>query len=56
VTGRAVVRVGSQDHVVKPGTLLFVPAGVEHRFHSITDDVTLLVLFTPAEGTTASDT
>jgi hypothetical protein len=31
--------------------ILFVGAAVRHRFHSITDDLTALVFFAPAEGT-----
>jgi mannose-6-phosphate isomerase-like protein (cupin superfamily) len=30
-----------------PGSVLFVPAGEEHRFVDITDDLTLLVIFAP---------
>ncbi|MBN8822085.1 MULTISPECIES: cupin domain-containing protein [unclassified Spirosoma] len=30
---------------VKPGDLLFVPAGVEHRFENFTDDFATWVLF-----------
>ena len=36
---------------VAPGHLLSVPARVEHRFHSVTEDLLLLVFFAPAEGT-----
>jgi hypothetical protein len=31
-------------------TVLFVPAGEAHRFHDITEDLTLLVIFGPAYG------
>jgi quercetin dioxygenase-like cupin family protein len=48
--GRARFRVGSEDHEVRPGTLLFVPARQAHFFHAIEDDLTLLVIFGPAEG------
>ncbi|QJW89584.1 cupin domain-containing protein [Spirosoma taeanense] len=30
---------------VKPGDLLFVPAGIEHRFENFTDDFATWVLF-----------
>ncbi len=33
---------------VSPGSVIFVPAGEEHRFIDITEDLTLLVLFAPA--------
>jgi len=51
VSGRGMLRVGQADHVVQPGTVLFVAAGEEHRFHSITEEMTALVFFAPAEGT-----
>jgi mannose-6-phosphate isomerase-like protein (cupin superfamily) len=34
---------------VTPGTAVFVPAGVEHHFHSITAELQVLVIFAPAE-------
>jgi len=34
--------------------VLFVPARVEHRFHSITEDLVVLVVFAPAEGSRAA--
>ena len=50
VSGRGQIRIGSDDSPVKPGTVVFVKAGVEHRFHSITEELTLLVFFSPAES------
>jgi mannose-6-phosphate isomerase-like protein (cupin superfamily) len=41
---------GDEDVAVSPGHLLTVPARVEHRFHSVEQDLLLLVFFTPAEG------
>jgi mannose-6-phosphate isomerase-like protein (cupin superfamily) len=35
---------------VETGRILFVEKGTEHRFHDITEDITLLVVFAPAEG------
>ena len=49
--GRGRFRMGDQDYAAEPGSLLAVPARVEHGFHSITDDLLLLVFFAPAEGT-----
>ena len=34
---------------VAPGSVLFVPAEEEHRFIDVTEDLTLLVFFGPAE-------
>src|SRR3989304_3214805 len=50
-SGEGRVRVGSEDQPVRPGTIVFVPKGEEHNFHSITEDLVLLMLFSPAETT-----
>jgi mannose-6-phosphate isomerase-like protein (cupin superfamily) len=49
VSGKGTVRVGEDDRAVTAGTVIFVGAGVEHRFHSISEELTLLVFFAPAE-------
>jgi mannose-6-phosphate isomerase-like protein (cupin superfamily) len=54
IEGRGSIRVGREDGSLAPGSLVFVPAHLEHRFHSITEDLTLLVFFAPAEGTSAA--
>ena len=51
VSGRGSIRVDAEDHQVEPGSIVFVKAGAEHRFHSIAEDLTLLVFFAPAEST-----
>ena len=35
---------------VGPGSVIFVPAGEEHRFERVTADLALLVIFGPAYG------
>ncbi len=35
---------------VGPGSVLFVGANADHRFHNISEDLVLLVFFAPAEG------
>ena len=52
--GRARIRVGEEDAAVGPGDAVFVAAGVVHRFHSIEEDLSVLVLFAPAEYSRAS--
>jgi mannose-6-phosphate isomerase-like protein (cupin superfamily) len=49
VSGRASILVGNENQEVTAGSLVFVPATVEHRFHSISEDLTVLVFFAPAE-------
>ena len=48
-SGRAMITVGDEDGAVQPGSIIFVAAKVNHHFHTITEDLTLLVFFTPAE-------
>ncbi len=40
-----------RDQEVAPGAILYVPAQVEHRFHDITEELCVLVLFAPPETT-----
>ena len=54
VGGRAMIRVGNEDRPVAPGTAIFVPAGVEHHFHTIQSELQVLVVFAPAETATTS--
>ncbi len=48
--GHGVLVAGGQRAEVGPGTVAFVPAGEEHRFTEVTEDLTLLVVFAPAYG------
>ena len=49
VQGRAQIRVGNENVSVEAGSLVFVAANVQHRFHTISEDLTVLVFFAPAE-------
>jgi mannose-6-phosphate isomerase-like protein (cupin superfamily) len=55
VSGRAKLRVGSQEHPVKAGTLLFVPALESHFFHDIEEELVLVVFWAPPEGSVPID-
>ena len=50
VSGSATITVGDEERAVAPGSLVFVGAGVAHRFHDITERLELLVVFGPAES------
>jgi len=50
ISGRAHFRVADEDRPVQPDDTLYVAAHVPHKFHTITEDLTLLVFFAPAEG------
>jgi mannose-6-phosphate isomerase-like protein (cupin superfamily) len=54
LSGRARLRVGDEDHAVAPGTVAFVGARVDHRFHDVAEDLTLLVFFAPPEGSSTA--
>jgi len=47
LAGRANLRVGNDDRAVGPGSLVFVGAAQSHRFHTITEELSLLVFFAP---------
>ncbi|HET7639943.1 MAG TPA: cupin domain-containing protein, partial [Ktedonobacteraceae bacterium] len=53
ISGRGFIRVGAEEHPVEAGTLVYVKAHVEHHFHTITEDLKILVFFAPAEYSTA---
>ena len=50
-SGAATVTVGGEERPVSAGSIIYVGAGVEHRFHSITEELKLIVFFAPAEYT-----
>jgi mannose-6-phosphate isomerase-like protein (cupin superfamily) len=50
VAGSGRITVGDDVRDVRVGSIVFVAAGVPHRFHDITEELTLLVAFGPAEG------
>lgn len=50
VSGKGVLRVEGKDQPIKAGSILFVAKHADHRFHSITSELTLLVFFAPEEG------
>lgn len=47
--GEAEIQVGDQNHEVREGSIIFVEAHLEHRFHSIKKDLKVLVFFSLAE-------
>ncbi len=49
--GKAHIRVAGEDRPVCAGSIVYVAKNVEHRFHSIEEDLTVLVFFAPAEYT-----
>ncbi|WP_415947651.1 cupin domain-containing protein [Streptomyces sp. KLOTTS4A1] len=50
VSGRASITVGTETTTVGRGSVVYVPAGTPHKFHHITEDLRVLVVFSPPEG------
>ncbi len=50
VAGTGRFRNGSERHRFAPGDVLFVPAGVVHRFEEFSDDLMVWVIFYGPEG------
>ena len=48
VSGSGMVQVDGEDRAVTAGSIVYVGREASHRFHSITEDLTLLVVFAPA--------
>jgi mannose-6-phosphate isomerase-like protein (cupin superfamily) len=49
VSGRGQIMVDGEDRAVQAGSIVFVAAHVEHRFHSIEEELQIMVFFAPAE-------
>lgn len=50
LAGRGSINVDGTHHAVGTGSIVYVPARVPHHFHSVTEDLSALVIFAPAEG------
>jgi mannose-6-phosphate isomerase-like protein (cupin superfamily) len=53
--GQAQATIDGETVAVTNGSFLYVPAHVPHRFHDIEEDLAVLVLFAPPEGTGARE-
>ncbi|SDM98075.1 cupin domain-containing protein [Actinacidiphila guanduensis] len=49
VSGRASITVGEETTTVARGSVVYVPARTPHRFHHISEDLRVLVVFSPPE-------
>jgi mannose-6-phosphate isomerase-like protein (cupin superfamily) len=49
LSGTAQIKVADEDREVQAGSIVYVAKNVEHRFHSIEEELTVLVFFAPAE-------
>jgi mannose-6-phosphate isomerase-like protein (cupin superfamily) len=49
VSGKAKIKVADEGCDVQAGSIIYVAKNVEHRFHSIEEELTVIVFFAPAE-------
>src|SRR5512133_3734745 len=49
VSGKAQILVAEENRDVRAGSIVYVTKNVAHRFHSIDEELTVLVFFAPAE-------
>ena len=47
-SGRAMIQIGKENIPVQSGSVIFVKAGIDHRFHAIKEELKILVLFSAA--------
>jgi mannose-6-phosphate isomerase-like protein (cupin superfamily) len=49
VEGKAKIKVADEERDVRAGSVIYVAKNIAHRFHSIQEDLIVLVFFAPAE-------
>lgn len=54
VSGQSMMVVGEDHFSVTAGSIIYVKAHVPHHFYDITEDMTILVFFSPAEDSKQS--
>ena len=50
IHGKGQISVGDEIRDVQPGSVVYVAAHVEHRFHDIREELKILVFFAPPES------
>jgi len=53
ISGLGAIEIDGADHAVTTGSVVYVPSGVAHHFHSVTAALEVLVAFAPPEGSMA---
>jgi mannose-6-phosphate isomerase-like protein (cupin superfamily) len=49
VSGQAKIQVADEERDIQAGSIVYVAKNVKHRFHSIEEELTVIVFFAPAE-------
>jgi mannose-6-phosphate isomerase-like protein (cupin superfamily) len=55
MAGGSLFTAGAETREVRAGDILYVPAGVAHRFHDISEELRAIVVFAPPEGASAEN-
>lgn len=55
VSGKAKIKIEEEERDVEAGSIVYVAKNVEHRFHSIEEELKVLVFFAPAEYSKQKD-
>lgn len=55
IEGRSGMTIDGQEYMIEPGSVIFVAAKVEHRFHDIEEELQLLVFFSEVEPETTDE-
>jgi mannose-6-phosphate isomerase-like protein (cupin superfamily) len=50
VRGKAKMRLGAEERSVGEGSVIFVEAGLQHRFFDVEEELVILVVFAPEES------
>lgn len=50
MSGRAMIRVGDEDRPVSAGSVVYVGRHVPHAFHTIEEELRVIVFFAPPES------
>lgn len=45
INGQGFIQLGKEDVPIKPGSIIFVPAGKKHNFHGNKDELQILYVF-----------
>jgi mannose-6-phosphate isomerase-like protein (cupin superfamily) len=55
IAGGSLFTAGEETRELRAGDVLFVAADVPHRFHDISEELRIIVVFAPPEGSNAAD-
>jgi len=50
VRGKAKMRIGAEERSIGEGSVIFVEAGLEHRFFDVEEELVVPVVFAPEES------